>query len=105
MTLLMFDFTSGPTHAIAVHVKKWSGPGMPKRKKARQPTGRGTVLCIAAMIDRVTMAASLARNADMLLKKGKANKAFEVALNIEPLLHEANHLLQAACAFEGSRSA
>jgi hypothetical protein len=78
---------------------------MAKRKKARKSAGRGTALCIAEMIDRVAMAASLARNAETLLKKGEANKAFEVALDIEPFLHEANHLLQAACAFEGSRSA
>jgi hypothetical protein len=62
------------------------------RKRARQ----GSTLGIAAMIERILMAASLADTASALAKKGEDERAFEIALEIEPLLHEANTVLQAA---------
>jgi hypothetical protein len=48
------------------------------------------------MIRRITEAASLAGTASTLTQNGEEERAFEIALEIEPLLHDANTMLQAA---------
>jgi hypothetical protein len=50
------------------------------------------------MLDRIATVASLADTAATLRKQGDEERAFDTVLNIEPLLHEADHLLQAASA-------
>jgi hypothetical protein len=48
------------------------------------------------MIERIVTAASLVDTASTLADKGEEERAFEIALEIEPLLHDANTMLQAA---------
>jgi hypothetical protein len=69
---------------------------MARTKKARKGARQGSALCVAAMIERILTAASLADTASTLAKNGEDERAFEIALEIEPLLHEANTVLQAA---------
>jgi hypothetical protein len=69
---------------------------MAKRKKAKKAARQGSALCIVTMIDRLVEAASLAATASVLIGEGDDERAFEIALEIEPLLHEANTVLQAA---------
>ncbi len=76
---------------------------MAKRKKTKDTARRESAACIFAMIDRVTGAVSLATTALTLLKKGEDDRAFDIALEIEPLLDEANYLLQAAATLRRSQ--
>lgn len=52
--------------------------------------------CLNAMIKRVVESGERARGAEALLKLGRFDEAMDVAYEIEPLLYEANHLLQNA---------
>ena len=52
--------------------------------------------CLGAMVRRVVESGEGAKSADELLKLGRFNEAMDVAFEIEPLLYEANDLLQSA---------
>lgn len=52
--------------------------------------------CLHAMIRRVVESGERARGAQELLKLGRLDEAMDIAYEIEPLLYEANHLLQSA---------
>jgi hypothetical protein len=69
---------------------------MARKQRARKRARQASALCVAAMIERILTAASLADTASTLAKKGEDERAFEIALEIEPLLHEANTALQTA---------
>jgi hypothetical protein len=71
---------------------------MAKARKTRSRKRQGSAACIQAMLDRIATVASLADTAATLRKQGDEERAFDVVLDIEPLLHEADHLLQAASA-------
>ena len=75
---------------------------MGKRKKAQKDGKQASAQCIAVMIDRLGEAASIASAALTLMKKGQPERAFHIALDIEPLIHEADRLLQAASALRRS---
>ena len=71
---------------------------MAKARKTRGRKRQGSAACIQAMLDRIATVASLADTAATLRRQGDEKRAFDVVLDIEPLLHEADHLLQAASA-------
>ncbi|MFC7053366.1 hypothetical protein ACFQI3_11770 [Hansschlegelia quercus] len=52
--------------------------------------------CLKAMMRRVVESGKRARGAQELLKLGRVDEAMDVAYDIEPLLYEANHLMQSA---------
>jgi hypothetical protein len=52
--------------------------------------------CLNAMMRRVVESGERARGAQELLKLGRVDEAMDVAYDIEPLLYEANHLMQSA---------
>ncbi|GLK78101.1 hypothetical protein GCM10008171_33550 [Methylopila jiangsuensis] len=52
--------------------------------------------CLSAMVRRVVESGERARGAQELLKLGRFDEAMDIAYEIEPLLYEANHLLQSA---------
>jgi hypothetical protein len=51
----------------------------------------------------VEAAASIAATAAALMKEGESRRAFQVALEMEQDLHEANYLLQAAAVLQRGR--
>ena len=53
-------------------------------------------VCLKAMMHRVVESGERARGAQELLKLGRFDEAMDVAYEIEPLLYEANHLMQSA---------
>lgn len=52
--------------------------------------------CLKAMMHRVVESGERARRAQELLKLSRFDEAMDVAYEIEPLLYEANHLIQSA---------
>lgn len=52
--------------------------------------------CLSAMIQRIVESGERARGAQQLLELGRFDEAMDIAYEIEPLLFEANHLLQSA---------
>jgi hypothetical protein len=52
--------------------------------------------CLTAMMRRVVESGERARGAQELLKLGRFDEAMDIAYEIEPLLYEANHLIQSA---------
>ena len=52
--------------------------------------------CLDSMAEAVEGAASLAKAARACADAGNVDAAFKIALDIEPLLHEADYLIQAA---------
>lgn len=53
-------------------------------------------VCLRAMFERVTECGDQARAARKLLALGRVDEAMNIAYEIEPLLYEANHLMQSA---------
>ncbi|HVI27861.1 hypothetical protein [Hansschlegelia sp.] len=53
-------------------------------------------VCLQAMMHRVVESGERARGAQELLKLGRFDEAMDIAYDIEPLLYEANHLMQSA---------
>lgn len=51
-------------------------------------------VCLQAMMHRVVEGGERARGAQELLKLGRFDEAMDVAYEIEPMLYEANHLMQ-----------
>ncbi len=72
---------------------------MAQRKSRGKDADHARDLCLAVVIDHVTSAASLARTASTLMEAGDGDRAFAIALDIEPLLRDANTALQAASMF------
>ena len=52
--------------------------------------------CIESMSELLEGAASLGRATKACTEAGNVDAAFKLTLDIEPLLHEANYLIQAA---------
>jgi hypothetical protein len=52
--------------------------------------------CLKAMMHRVVESGERARGAQELLKLGRFDEAMDIAYDIEPMLYEANHLMQSA---------
>ncbi|RXF72854.1 hypothetical protein [Hansschlegelia zhihuaiae] len=52
--------------------------------------------CLTAMMRRVVESGERARGAQELLELGRFDEAMDIAYDIEPLLYEANHLMQSA---------
>ena len=52
--------------------------------------------CIESMVELLNEAASLAKATKACADAGNVDAAFKITLDIEPLLHEANYLIQAA---------
>lgn len=52
--------------------------------------------CLQSMMRRVVDSGERARGAQELLKLGRFDEAMDIAYDIEPLLYEANYLLQSA---------
>jgi len=52
--------------------------------------------CIESMVELLNEAASLAKATKACTDAGNVDAAFKLTLDIEPLLHEANYLIQAA---------
>jgi hypothetical protein len=52
--------------------------------------------CIESMVELLDEAASLAKVTKACMDAGNVEAAFKVTLDIEPLLHEANYVIQAA---------
>lgn len=52
--------------------------------------------CIESMSELLEEAASLGRATKACTDAGNVDSAFKITLDIEPLLHEANYLIQAA---------
>lgn len=52
--------------------------------------------CLSAMLHRVVEGGARAQAAQAKLELGRVDEAMDIAFDIEPLLHEANHLLQSA---------
>lgn len=76
---------------------------MPKRGLSKREVGAASSLCMRVMIDQVTEAAALAQSAAALIEQGRSGRAFKLALEIEPLLHEANRAMQAASLLQWRR--
>jgi hypothetical protein len=53
-------------------------------------------VCLKAMMHRMVESGERARGAQELLKLGRFDEAMDIAYEIEPLLYEANHLMQSA---------
>lgn len=76
---------------------------MAKKGLNRRDVGAASALCMQVMIDQVTEAAALAQSAAALIEQGRPSRAFKLALEIEPLLHEANRAMQAASLLQWRR--
>ena len=63
------------------------------KREAAEPAIKA---CIDLVGSLVSEAESLTRAARMCAADGKIEQAFQIALDVEPLLHEANSLVQAA---------
>lgn len=57
-------------------------------------TDEVTLLFLGAMRSKLEEAAGLARAAEACAREGQGGRGLEVALDIEPAVVEANHLLQ-----------
>jgi hypothetical protein len=76
---------------------------MANRKGRKATARRVAASCITAIVERVEAAASIAATAATLMKQGECRRAFQVALEMEQDLHEANYLLQAAAVLQRGR--
>jgi hypothetical protein len=69
---------------------------MGKRTKQLKVSQQASTACIAAMINTVTEAGALVATVSAHMEAGDDVRAFDAVLDVEPLLYEAGHLLQAA---------
>lgn len=76
---------------------------MPKQGLTNRDVGAASALCMRVMIDQVVEAVALAQSAATLIEQGRTSRAFKLALEIEPLLHEANRAMQAASLLQWRR--
>ena len=72
---------------------------MPKRKLRKRESREAGELCLVAMMSRVIEAGSIAEAAAKHIDGGDFERAFQAALEIEPLLRDADHALQSASIF------
>lgn len=66
--------------------------------------GSAITRILGEMCSQIGEAHSTARAADLCAKDDQVERAFEIALDIEELLHSANHLLQAAAILRRQKS-
>lgn len=69
---------------------------MAKGRRKGRGKAEGTTACIHVVVKRLEEAAAIAAAASALLRQGQDDHAFALALDLEPLMHDANHALQAA---------
>lgn len=76
---------------------------MAKHKLSKRDVEAASSLCMHVLIAQVNEAAALAQSAAALIERGQVGHAFKIALDIEPLLHEANRAMQAASLLQWRR--
>lgn len=63
----------------------------------KRETAEAAIFACVGLVDAtVSEAGAMAKAARHCAEAGQVERAFQIALDIEPLLHEANSLLQAA---------
>ncbi|MGE0210526.1 MAG: hypothetical protein AB7S41_02435 [Parvibaculaceae bacterium] len=76
---------------------------MPKRKPSKRELGTASALCLRIMIDHLKEAAAVAQSVEALVDKGQPGPAFQIALDVEQLIYDANQALRAASLLQRRR--
>ncbi len=76
---------------------------MPKLKLGKRENRRANEACLKALMIKVMRAGSIAKGGAALIAAGDYEGAYHAALKLEPLLREADNVLQSTSVFRVAR--